>query len=77
MYDVPRVAVKTIGRMEKVLEDFIREAGSDGSAPESVVGRLIPPPARNYPSKALASVASSSHRVSNSIVIRPLSGGLG
>ena len=36
MYDVPRVAVKTIGRIEKVLEDFIKEAGSDGSPPESV-----------------------------------------
>ena len=36
MYDVPRVAVKTIGRMEKVLEDFVKEAGSDDSVPESV-----------------------------------------
>ena len=27
MYDVPRVAVKTIGRIEKVLEDFVKEAG--------------------------------------------------
>ncbi len=45
MYDVPRVAVKTIGRMEKVLEDFIREAGSDDLAPESVeeaVAGVIP-----------------------------------
>ena len=36
MYDVPRVAVKTIGRIEKVLEDFVKEAGSDDSVPESV-----------------------------------------
>ena len=36
MYDVPRVAVKTIGRIAKVLENFIKEAGSDDSAPESV-----------------------------------------
>jgi len=45
MYDVPRVAAKTIGRMEKVLEDFIKEAGSDDSVPESVqeaVAGVIP-----------------------------------
>ena len=45
MYDVPRVAVKTIRRMEKVLEDFIKEAGSDDSALESVqeaVAGVIP-----------------------------------
>ena len=45
MYDVPKVAVKTIGRMEKVLEDFMKEAGSDVSAPQSVqeaVAGVIP-----------------------------------
>jgi len=36
MYDVPRVAVKAIGRMEKVLADFVKEAGSDDSVPEGV-----------------------------------------
>ncbi len=45
MYDVPRVAVKTIGRIEKVLEDFIKEAGSDDSVSEGVqeaVAGVIP-----------------------------------
>ena len=45
MYDVPRVAVRTIGRMEKLLEDFSKEAGSDDWAPESVkeaVAGVIP-----------------------------------
>jgi PAS domain S-box-containing protein len=45
MYDVPRVAVRTIGRMEKLLEDFIKEAGSDDSAPGDVqeaVAGVIP-----------------------------------
>ena len=45
MYDVPRVAIRTIGRIEKVLEDFTKEAGADDSAPESVqeaVAGVIP-----------------------------------
>ena len=36
MYDVPRVAIRTIGRIEKVLEDFTKEAGADDSAPENL-----------------------------------------
>ena len=45
MYDDPRVAVRTIGRMEKVLEDFNKEAVSDDPAPERVqkaVAGVIP-----------------------------------
>ena len=45
MYDDPRVAVKTIGRMEKILEDFNKEASSDNLAPERIqeaVAGVIP-----------------------------------